>query len=1149
MYKNYLKFVRSMLSVVLSFVMISICSNNSVFYAKDVEYDSTGLDSIIYETGEWEDNIVSYENVNGDEYVPEFKNLNSTNLDLPSKYDSRDHNYVTPVRNQGSFGFCWSFGSTASIESSMLANKLTDKSQEDLYISEVGQAYLSTTKSNDPKSLYYYDYNKIFDKGYNGGFPEYVAEAMANGLGPYESELLPYSQVTDGYNEQLRYYSLARLKTYENYRLSYGFNDAVLKNAIISNGGAAFFMTTTGYWQGENKKYYYDNGNIIQEGQNHVVEVIGWDDDFDKSNFNPNDPTNQPLHNGAWIIKNSWGTDFGFDGFQYVSYDSVSLEFYTFVVQDLEAYDNVYQYSNTAQCYVEGSIANVYTSNRNETLEQIAFMNLNETSGKIEIYKLDNNYTSPKDGELISEQAFSFDTTGIHSVEIKNKIELSKNDIYSVVVNASKGFIACSAKNNNKLNIRNVGFYSDDKIHYIDVLDEKNYDLSYPYIKAYTKSSEKPNKEKLIASISEYENKDTTYCKDQSLLQKYDKEAQKAYSMLNDDAKTQNEINNQVYLLNYYHSLCCDIYNINSNDDLVCYYNNCKEKNWVPKTIILNSDLDLNGLEFDYSITHTNTFSGTFIGNNYTISDLKINIDSNLFQSSGLFSKIKDATISDVKVSNATILGNSSFGGIAGDVVENCSISNCEVSNSTVCSTIVSQSAGGIVGSISLKNCSINNCVSKNNIIKSNSSSSGIVGYISPIASEYSISSCTVSNNFIKSFCNVSETFPNDENALSVYAKMSPECKIYCNPFVTIQDRSAYIEEFTGKIENVTNAQYGDNKWNVIGTKGLITCLVNYSENYNGIFSTNFNMVDDTHSIVYISGGESLHDIVIPNHIGKYPVVSIEKSALEDYTYSKNVTSIKIEDGVKTSDIKFTNFAALENIEIGEGTTDIAELAFYNLTSIKNVKLPDSLIEIENSAFQNCSLLENIEFGNGVEVIGISSFLNCISLKSIKLPDSILKISQGAFEGCLPCKIMLGKNISSIEANALGFLYKYLYDDNGKNPKPLKIDHFVINGYTDAAKKYAKENGFEYVDLNSQKPDIDDTMFDMSIFKAGDVDLDKKITIIDTTKIQLYLANLQSMSDYQKYNMRVKGCETTVSIKNATIIQEYLANIIDSLDY
>ena len=41
---------------------------------------------------------------------------------LPEKYDSRDYGYITPVKNQGSYGTCWAHGIIASCEASLIKN-------------------------------------------------------------------------------------------------------------------------------------------------------------------------------------------------------------------------------------------------------------------------------------------------------------------------------------------------------------------------------------------------------------------------------------------------------------------------------------------------------------------------------------------------------------------------------------------------------------------------------------------------------------------------------------------------------------------------------------------------------------------------------------------------------------------------------------------------------------------------------------------------------------------------------------------------------------------------------------------------------------------------------------------------------------------
>ena len=64
---------------------------------------------------------------------------------------------------------------------------------------------------------------------------------------------------------------------------------------------------------------YVDGEEVI--GANHAVSVVGWDDSFPKENFaKQNDKL--PEHDGAWLLKNSFGTSYGSDGgFTYVSYD------------------------------------------------------------------------------------------------------------------------------------------------------------------------------------------------------------------------------------------------------------------------------------------------------------------------------------------------------------------------------------------------------------------------------------------------------------------------------------------------------------------------------------------------------------------------------------------------------------------------------------------------------------------------------------------------------------------------------------------------------------------------------------------------------------------------------------------------------------
>ena len=139
-------------------------------------------------------------------------------------------------------------------------------------------------------------------------------------------------------------------------------------------------------------------------GSNHAVTVIGWDDDYSKGNF-----INEPLNNGAWLVKNSWGTYWGNQGYMWISYEDINLKNGVATVYDAEAvnnYDKNYFYDGTniqTSWYVSNA-SNVFTAQENETLKAVGIMLADaDVSYGVEIYKNpdDNN---PQSGELLLSQ-------------------------------------------------------------------------------------------------------------------------------------------------------------------------------------------------------------------------------------------------------------------------------------------------------------------------------------------------------------------------------------------------------------------------------------------------------------------------------------------------------------------------------------------------------------------------------------------------------------------------------------------------------------------------------------------------------------------------------------------------------------------------
>ena len=71
------------------------------------------------------------------------------------------------------------------------------------------------------------------------------------------------------------------------------------------------------------------------------MAIIGWDDNYPRENFG----SYKPSSNGAWLIANSYGDDFGKEGYFWMSYEEPSLtEYYSFISTTSDTYDNNYQY-------------------------------------------------------------------------------------------------------------------------------------------------------------------------------------------------------------------------------------------------------------------------------------------------------------------------------------------------------------------------------------------------------------------------------------------------------------------------------------------------------------------------------------------------------------------------------------------------------------------------------------------------------------------------------------------------------------------------------------------------------------------------------------------------------------------------------------
>ncbi|MCR5803014.1 MAG: hypothetical protein K6G47_02005 [Clostridia bacterium] len=337
-------------------------------------------------------------------------------------YSQLDNGIGTDVQDQGYTPDCWVY---SSLDVMRITNQVINGEDLELSVEELKElAY-----GSKDEGLTLSEGSTV--KGIAGGGEQYIVWVMSNGYNGYTVVENPY--ITGAYqegDETMLVNSASREQIQEMLRdkgalpiyVKYG-------SGIINSDDLVYINDETGF-----EKY----GDLIvpEDYLSHEALIVGWDDNFPKEYFGRYGKR-MPSTDGAWLYKESGGTDWGNEGYAWMSYESTYVINGYIAVSD--KYSKVLSYDNSVTMGIntgsETTAANVFHEGGklsavgtyvgySDNFKEGFGMNDEDHTITIEIRDADLN-------EVLVSKTADFDFDGYYVVELDEPVEVEE---FSVVI-------------------------------------------------------------------------------------------------------------------------------------------------------------------------------------------------------------------------------------------------------------------------------------------------------------------------------------------------------------------------------------------------------------------------------------------------------------------------------------------------------------------------------------------------------------------------------------------------------------------------------------------------------------------------------------------------------------------------------------------
>jgi len=338
---------------------------------------------------------------------------------------------VTSAKNQGACGSCWAFASVSILESAIL--DVNSGSVDSPHMSfDLAEEFVKQCTQHDPgcnNATISFAMGVLSTEGIVlEECDPYVAEASP----PCNPNDCPERYIVTGYQVVLN-------------------TEATIKQAIYDNGAVYATMDGTFYIDADTNTLTfasdYDGTCVAYSDDtsiSHAVNIVGWSNDSldicDDGGI-PGSSTNY------WICKNSWGTDWGDDGFFYIDIAHDAGLGYTWQVTDYKVWnpsDVMYHYDdcgwqNQFGYSDEGGDETVayglvkFTATGNQTLYAVGFFSPTGQDVDYTIYVYDG-FDGTDLGNLLTSQSSQVTDAGLYTVDLDTPQEFELGDTIVIVL-------------------------------------------------------------------------------------------------------------------------------------------------------------------------------------------------------------------------------------------------------------------------------------------------------------------------------------------------------------------------------------------------------------------------------------------------------------------------------------------------------------------------------------------------------------------------------------------------------------------------------------------------------------------------------------------------------------------------------------------